>query len=507
MLPHHTKPQAGETMPPESPPELRQRQRPKKPKAPNAIEAAIISWFGALPSADASQHDVQSLISRAPKRWVVYEPMVLLPAGSFGSPAWLALLTALSPSQTSDLWAAILAEITSRTSKVPLTHLAANEGIPLHVSGAGDGAGGPEKGQENAVGGEDGGPALPATAAIEEENILRSPSGLRILYGDFGPSSGIADEDYADDFTRAFWVSARQNGIYQTWAPRWTMFSRGNVTEKARLLSFHTLPSSPAADPPPSFHERRALAPAALRDRCAVDLYAGIGYFTFSYAALGMRVLCWELNPWSVEGLRRGAEANGWSVRVVRGAEELAAFDLAGLLRAERRSTTTGQAPRIIVFQESNECAMRRLAPLLSAETKQDQGPEAESPCQEAEHPKEASEGDGLLEVRHVNCGFLPTSEPTWEDAWEMTHGNTRGSSWLHLHENVGVHDMERRRAELQGLFDRLRSRDAVQRKQARSATVEHIEQVKTYAPGVWHCVFDVRVDLTEGRADEHSLP
>ena len=38
------------------------------------------------------------------------------------------------------------------------------------------------------------------------------------------------------------------------------------------------------------------------------DLYAGIGYFAFSYAKAGVgKVLCWEINPWSVDGLRRGA--------------------------------------------------------------------------------------------------------------------------------------------------------------------------------------------------------
>ncbi|KAK6858721.1 S-adenosyl-L-methionine-dependent methyltransferase [Apiospora arundinis] len=83
------------------------------------------------------------------------------------------------------------------------------------------------------------------------------------------------------------------------------MFRRGNIKEKARVLSFHE-PTDP------SLHHR-AMSLGELCNKWAVDMYAGIGYFVFSYAELGMRVLCWELNPWSVEGLRRGALANGWS--------------------------------------------------------------------------------------------------------------------------------------------------------------------------------------------------
>src|SRR5690606_18256943 len=113
-----------------------------------------------------------------------------------------------------------------------------------------------------------------------------------------------------EDLENAFWVSTKQNGIFQTWAPRYTMFSRGNITEKARILDFHRGDAG---------LERRKKSLAALKGLWAVDLYAGIGYFVFSYAKRGMRVLCWEINPWSVEGLRRGALRNGWKVKLVQG--------------------------------------------------------------------------------------------------------------------------------------------------------------------------------------------
>ncbi|KAK9778191.1 putative tRNA wybutosine-synthesizing protein 2 [Seiridium cardinale] len=398
------------------------RQRPRKPKPPNAIEASLKSWIASLPGTALGDHNVQALISEAPKRWVVYEPMVLLPAGSFDSVAWQDILRSVPGSLLRDLWMSILTHI-SQTSKAPLTHLAANEGIPLHSEDA-------------------------------KENVLRSPDGLRILHGDFGPSTLLRPDSGAtkEDFEKAFWVSTKQNGIYQTWAPRWTMFSRGNVKEKARLLDFHSLPSQSSLTDPSL--ESRAMDKAQLRGRYAIDLYAGIGYFVFSYAKLGMRILCWELNPWSVEGLRRGALGNGWGVRVVQG-QELSSINMEEILEGQEK---------IVVFLESNAMAIQRLA------TREDRAE---------------------LSIRHVNCGFLPTSEPVWQDAWEMARGSEK--AWLHLHENTGVHDIETRKGDIQRLFDELATRESMKR-----ATVEHVELVKTFAPGVWHCVFDVHITTVD---------
>ena len=207
------------------------------------------------------------------------------------------------------------------------------------------------------------------------------------------------------------------------------MFSRGNIKEKARLLDFH------ASDA--KIESRRM---ENWGSPTAIDLYAGIGYFVFSYVTLGMRVAGWELNPWSVEGLRRGAVANGWSVRVVRPGET---FEDAG--------------ERIVIFLEDNKQALSRRQEL----------------------------GTALLEdVRHVNCGLLPSSEDSWIAALELLSSH----SWLHMHENVGVNDTQLRRLEIEGMCNEW----LVQKGDERGATVEHVELVKTFAPGVWHCVFDV---------------
>ncbi|KAI9902034.1 hypothetical protein N3K66_003851 [Trichothecium roseum] len=359
-------------------------------------------------------------IEAAPKRFIIYRPMVQLPAGSFAQQPWAETLALAGDEARSRLWALILGEVSKRERGGPLTNLAVVEGIPLHKS---DGAGGEE-----------------------EENILRSPSGLRMLYGDFGPSESSsgggsnpgAGEPGEEDFDRAFWVTTKQNGLWQTWAPRWTMFSRGNVKEKARLLRY----------------DGAAGGSAQQQQQWAVDLYAGIGYFVFSYAALGYRLLCWELNPWSVEGLRRGAEANRWSVRVVQGED----------LRLPM-SDVLGGGERIVVFLEDNREALGRI--------------------------RAAQEGLGVArDIRHVNCGFLPTSEPTWRMAFDMT--DRTADARLHLHENVGVDDTKARGEEIEErIGDWAAAEGGAQR---RKAETEHVELVKTYAPGVWHCVFDVRV-------------
>ncbi|KID98019.1 tRNA wybutosine-synthesizing protein 2, partial [Metarhizium majus ARSEF 297] len=380
------------------------------------IQTAISAWLTSLnpPGNEDPTAWKKGLGEHAPKRFTIYEPMALLPAASFTSASWTTELQRHNGATTNLLWELILEEL-SKTGKsdLQLTHLAVNEGIPLQS-------------QER-----------------KEENIIRSPSGLRILYGDFGPGAPSSIPPSNEDFEKAFWVSTKQNGIYQTWAPRWTMFSRGNVKEKARLLQFPAVP-------------KKRKDSDQSQDTWAVDLYAGIGYFAFCYARLGFRVLCWELNPWSVEALRRGAHLNKWSVEVIEGDK----------LKQSTEETMTSTAS-VVVFSESNENARWR----------------AESMKQE---------GKWLRDVRHVNCGLLPTSRLTWDVSLFLTRDATihGGEAWLHLHENVGDAEIDSRKDEIQTLLRENRDEKSL----TRAITVERVEKVKTYAPGVWHCVFDVRI-------------
>ena len=384
---------------------LKDSKRKPKVKDVNPIESAITSWADALPEefVDSLSLSVERLLDAAPKRWVVYPPMLLLPSGSFG-PDFLARTETLEKKHLDALWAEILSHVGKREGKGVLTHLAVNSGIPLN-----------------------------RTHGEREENVLRSPTGLLMLFGDFGPDVSGDWRPGKKDFENAFWVSTKQNGITQVWAPRWTMFSRGNVKEKARLLAFHSGDQV----------EMRRLGRSELGEQIAVDLYAGIGYFVFSYVRTGMgKVLGWELNPWSVEGLRKGAIANGWSVKVVRDDE----------------SWVDG-GERIVVFEEDNQKALGRLKSM-----------------------RPGTSGS----VSHVNGGLLPTSQASWE----MSLNILEQSGWLHLHENVGVNDIQPRRADIETRFVGWLEEKGDQRQ----VKVEHVELVKTFAPGVWHCVFDVYI-------------
>ncbi|QPG97869.1 hypothetical protein C2857_006957 [Epichloe festucae Fl1] len=414
--------------------------KPHQPHQPHSdpIQTAISKWTSTIspPTDDAAAASAwaQELSSNAPKRFTIYEPMALLPAGSFGNPPWTTELARHSAAVTDSLWTTLLQELSRSEgrSKSRLTHLAANEGIPLLRDQGGGGGGGCDR--------------------REEENVMRSPSGLRMLHGDFGPPEPDCPPS-RNDFANAFWVSTKQNGILQTWAPRWTMFSRGNVKEKARLLGF------PRA-PPGSEEEEEGGGRSHV---WAVDLYAGIGYFAFCYAKLGMRVLCWELNPWSVEALRRGARLNKWSVDV---------FSRPGTsVPSEDMMASTA---RIVLLAEDNGIARWRTEDMK----------------------KRRRGGPWLRDVRHVNCGLLPTSRLTWDCALSLTRTTTTAGqpAWLHLHENVGEADVEPRRREIELLL----GGDPGEEGLNRCIRVDRVEKVKTYAPGVWHCVFDVLVTRRE---------
>ncbi|KAG9731260.1 hypothetical protein KCU73_g11639, partial [Aureobasidium melanogenum] len=93
-----------------------------------------------------------------------------------------------------------------------------------------------------------------------------------------------------DDFDNAAWVSTKQNGMTQYWAPRYTTSPHSNASHSARLLYMSSLKTS-------------MIAQSTHKGCTAVDLSAGSGAIAFSFAAAGVqKVLCWDANPWSIEG-------------------------------------------------------------------------------------------------------------------------------------------------------------------------------------------------------------
>ncbi|KAF2165998.1 hypothetical protein M409DRAFT_23725 [Zasmidium cellare ATCC 36951] len=360
------------------------------------MDRAVRLW---LSKSDAPPETCTALTKKLNKSYTIYGTMLLLPPTALSGPEW----TQLQPKIDNGSLA-----ITNLYKEIchhlKITHIALNKPIPLHLE----------------------------EETEPEENILRSPTNFTPLHGDFGPVTASSPPT-SSDFDRAYWVTAKQNGIYQTWSPRWTMFSRGNISEKARLL---TLPS--------------VLQAVEEGDCTAVDLYVGIGYFAFSYKKAGVKcVLGWDLNPWSCEGLRRGAGRNGWGVGVVGEGEEV------------------GGVEELVVFNESNVHAPRRV---------------------------EGLRGKGLVPpVRHVNCGMLPSSRESLELAASVLHESVVG--WVHVHENFLVEEIEGKaeetRREFEGVVKTKRGGNV-------KTEVEYINRLKSYAPGVVHCVIDIVVHPTD---------
>ena len=406
--------------------------------APNPLHKALREALEALPpgtlaSLDQPCYTTDVLVSVFPESYSVYHPLLLISSNSLNTP-WPTLLSN-HPSLLQPVWAHV-------AQALNCTHIALNSPIPPSNK--------------------------PSSAhARDSENILRSPVNLTPIYGSFGPSptSQTLSEPSQQDFKDALWVRTTQNGIHQTWAPQYTMFSRGNVKEKARILHLPSLSSN-----------------TTTKGRMtAVDMYAGIGYFSFSYLKAGAaRVLCWELNPWSIEGLRRGAALNNWTTRLFTPADIPSQHAGEPEWNAWREAVVTrdddDDDDDFCVFAMSNETAHGILKCL----------------------------GGFVPPIRHVNLGLLPLSRASWPSAVRAV--DKRLGGWVHAHENVGVEEMDERRVEVEAEFQRLideraggnesAGRDAEGGK--RKVQVEHVERVKMYAPGVVHAVFDVYIPGTQ---------
>lgn len=364
-----------------------------------ALSNAVRTWYSVLPVGLRDLIALDVLLENAPTSYSIYLPMLLLSSGSFEHPSWTTAF-GNAPGRKHGLFSLIAKEFS-------ITHIAINAPVPSH-------------------------------SKHDEDNILRSPININPAFGDFGPKSA-SDPPTREDFHAAFWVSTKQNGIVQTWAPLHTMFSRGNVKEKARLLQL------------PSVVETVKIGRESRMGCTAIDLYAGIGYFAFSYAKAGFgRVLCWELNPWSVEGLRRGAGLNKWDVEVRRPGE---------------RVVSDPMQRQIVVFQEDNLGACR-----FVLQNRESLGP-----------------------VRHVNCGLLPTSRGSWRTAVMIIDPVLGG--WIHIHENIPVVELQERPYAITDKIQRLAvARCSEYGGVVPEVTLDHVEKVKTYAPGIMHCVLDIRL-------------
>ncbi|KAK9385685.1 S-adenosyl-L-methionine-dependent methyltransferase [Lipomyces mesembrius] len=352
----------------------------------SAVRSALESL---IPSLSIEQFD--QMIQWLPHRYYIYGQFLLLSSGSIESISeWQSL--AQDDLTFANKFYKLLAD------RLNVTHIAQNAPIP------GD-----------------------------NDNAMRKPTQLVCLYGDFGldvsHSSILAPS--REHIAGELWAATRQNSICQTWAPRYTMFSRGNIKEKARVLQFENV-----------------------ENKTVVDLYAGIGYFAFSYAKRGAGlVLCWEINPWSVEGLLRGANANKWEAQLVQHEQDW-------VIESKNYS-----APKLVVFLEDNRYAISRIRAAADAH-------------------------DLKYNISHINMGLLPSSEQSWPIATEIATLSSEDNVTLHVHANVAHSDIDTwsRNTELKLLH-------LISESSSGSCVIpKHIEKIKSFAPGVIHICGDFLV-------------
>ncbi|CCF59733.1 hypothetical protein KAFR_0H03230 [Kazachstania africana CBS 2517] len=250
-----------------------------------------------------------------------------------------------------------------------------------------------------------------ANKPILNQDVLRQPHNLVRL---FSLDDSVRDE--------SIWCELKQNGIWQVWNPCFTMFSRGNVKEKKRVLD--------------TFED--------IKGNDVVDLYCGIGYFSFSYLKRGCRYFFgFDLNQWSINGFHKGLQLN----------------------KLDKGSSC-------YVFQETNEMSLSRIA-----------------------HFRETQNNNALLRIRHINLGLLPSSKQGWPVALNLISQHHDWESCpkvtLHIHENVHS----------EAINDNSFARSTVQTLQTLNAlyqyTDTHLERIKTFAPDVWHVCLDIDVSLS----------
>ncbi|KAI1321785.1 tRNA wybutosine-synthesizing protein 2 [Mortierella claussenii] len=251
-----------------------------------------------------------------------------------------------------------------------------------------------------------------------------------------------------DNFLATYWAETCQNHVHYVWSPMFTMFSAGNITEKERVAQ-----SRPIFDS---------------QDKVVVDLYAGIGYFTLVYLVhAGAKVVhACEWNPWSVEGLVRGANRNGISWKAYRGP---------ALLKQEQQLYDQKIIPSSV---------MRRSADRTKKKAAKDHG-------QLVIYPGDNAQWIHFFEnqAHHVNLGLIPSAEPGWVLGVRALCPKEGG--YLHVHHNIRVGEEQVFASYLLKTLDAL---FAAWKPDGRSWSLQirHIENVKSFAPMVFHYVLDV---------------
>ncbi|KAI8459887.1 S-adenosyl-L-methionine-dependent methyltransferase [Phakopsora pachyrhizi] len=275
---------------------------------------------------------------------------------------------------------------------------------------------------------------LASKGFIQRDDQVRKP-WLKELYGKFDRLGQDFDQD---GFDSSFWtctkvhLPARQLSIRYVWSPTHTMYCRGNNSEKIRI-------GSDLSD---------------LRNKVVVDMFAGIGFFSFCYLAGGaQKVIGCEISRWAVEGMRRGSVENGFNYRIIdKGYDESVRF----------RESMEDEHTRLIILPFSNQQGLRLYR--------------------------------GLAE--HVNLGLLPDSIPFVQIAIEALRPDLGGHIHVHTEldlilENQPKDNLSAAQKSAQRLIEKILS---LQNFRIELVDCVGIYFVKPIGPQKYHVVFQIRV-------------
>ena len=281
----------------------------------------------------------------------------------------------------------------------------------------------------------------------------------------------------AENFEKAYWAETCQNQVWYRWAPMFTMFSAGNITEKERVAN-----SRPIFD---------------ARDKVVVDLYAGIGYFTLVYLVhAGARTVhACEWNPWSVEGLKQGADRNGISWSSYHKSSVVDGDAVVDGGEGEQSKTT--------IFQQSTATrTVQKKKKKIVAAAQDTASLTMTVPIDSQLGNLVIYSGDNAQwidsfenQAHHVNLGLIPSAETGWVLGVRALCPDQGG--YLHVHHNIRVGEEEVFKTyllnSLKDLFKTWKSSSSSETGGDWTIEIRHLENVKSFAPLVFHYVVDVK--------------
>lgn len=345
-----------------------------------------------------------------------------------------------------------------------------------------------------------------------------------------------------------FWTSVKQNGITYYLAPEYTMFSRGNISEKIRTCEFNTkfTGNSVAADKKNPFNE--TTSPSVYR---ILDMFAGIGYFSLpllgkealkSKGRIGKQLICLEQSVLSVCAFVKSLLAmSNDRLRAISMQDISSVFE-----REEtQKLTTSNSSSGIFVvidcrvqIPESEQKSCYEISKTIKHYKLQNKPPSQQKAIKQWIFDQAkviVLLGDNQSEevkwwlmdmpkVHRISLGYLPSTQHTkhWQQALELIDLERGG--WLHLHELVDMPPTEARKNDassakedekkcepdtthlISSNFAQCNQQLSIMQKiklvestlntaPSTQVKVVHCERVKSYGPRCWHIVLDVYVN------------